>query len=329
MSERNIIEVVNLTKKYGELVAVNNVSFEVKEGEIFGLLGPNGAGKTTLISMLCTILRPTSGTAKVNGFDIVKEEDKVRKSIGIVFQDSSLDNRLTGMENIELHASLYGVPKNERKKRIKEVLELVGLEDKANILVRNYSGGMKRRLEIARALIHYPKVLFLDEPTIGLDPQTRVNIWEYIVKLAKRENITIFLTTHYMEEADFLCNRVAIIDEGKIIAIDSPENLKRKIGGDALIIEADEKEKTKEVVSKLSFVKKVSEVDGKIYVNIENSEENLPSVFEALRNNNIKIKSISVRKPSLNDVFIHYTGKEIRDEIENGKKIPKHMARRL
>jgi len=329
MSERNIIEVVNLTKKYGELIAVNNVSFEVKEGEIFGLLGPNGAGKTTLISMLCTILRPTSGTAKVNGFDIVKEEDKVRKSIGIVFQDSSLDNRLTGMENIELHASLYGVPKSERKKRIKEVLELVGLEDKANILVRNYSGGMKRRLEIARALIHYPKVLFLDEPTIGLDPQTRVNIWEYIVKLAKRENITIFLTTHYMEEADFLCNRVAIIDEGKIIAIDSPENLKRKIGGDALIIEADEKEKTKQVVSKLSFVKKVSEVDGKIYVNIENSEENLPSVFEALRNNNIKIKSISVRKPSLNDVFIHYTGKEIRDEIENGKKIPKHMARRL
>jgi len=329
MSERNIIEVVNLTKKYGELVAVNNVSFEVKEGEIFGLLGPNGAGKTTLISMLCTILRPTSGTAKVNDFDIVKEEDKVRKSIGIVFQDSSLDNRLTGMENIELHASLYGVPKNERKKRIKEVLELVGLEDKANILVRNYSGGMKRRLEIARALIHYPKVLFLDEPTIGLDPQTRVNIGEYIVKLAKREKITIFLTTHYMEEADFLCNRVAIIDEGKIIAIDSPENLKRKIGGDALIIEADEKEKTKEVISKLSFVKKVSEVDGKIYVNIENSEENLPSVFEALRNNNIKIKSISVRKPSLNDVFIHYTGKEIRDEIENGKKIPKHMARRL
>jgi len=329
MSERNIIEVVNLTKKYGELVAVNNVSFEVKEGEIFGLLGPNGAGKTTLISMLCTILRPTSGTAKVNGFDIVKEEDKVRKSIGIVFQDSSLDNRLTGMENIELHASLYGVPKNERKKRIKEVLELVGLEDKANILVRNYSGGMKRRLEIARALIHYPKVLFLDEPTIGLDPQTRVNIWEYIVKLAKRENITIFLTTHYMEEADFLCNRIAIIDEGKIIAIDSPENLKRKIGGDALIIEAYEKEKTKQVVSKLSFVKKISEVDGKIYVNIENSEENLPSVFEALRNNNIKIKSISVRKPSLNDVFIHYTGKEIRDEIENGKKIPKHMARRL
>jgi len=326
MSERNIIEVLNLTKKYGELIAVNNVSFEVKEGEIFGLLGPNGAGKTTLISMLCTILRPTSGTAKVNGFDIVKEEDKVRKSIGIVFQDSSLDNRLTGMENIELHASLYGVPKSERKKRIKEVLELVGLEDKANILVRNYSGGMKRRLEIARALIHYPKVLFLDEPTIGLDPQTRVNIGEYIVKLAKRENITIFLTTHYMEEADFLCNRVAIIDEGKIIAIDSPENLKRKIGGDALIIEADDKEKTKEVISKLSFVKKVSEVEGKIYVNIENSEENLPSVFEALRSNNIKIKSISVRKPSLNDVFIHYTGKEIRDEIENGKKIPKHMA---
>jgi ABC-2 type transport system ATP-binding protein len=327
MSEKNIIEVVNLTKKYGELVAVNNVSFEVKEGEIFGLLGPNGAGKTTLISMLCTILRPTSGTAKVNGFDIVKEEDKVRKSIGIVFQDPSLDNRLTGMENIELHASLYGVPKDERKKRIKEVLELVGLEDKANILVRNYSGGMKRRLEIARALIHYPKVLFLDEPTIGLDPQTRVNIWEYILKLAKREKITIFLTTHYMEEADFLCNRVAIIDEGKIIAIDSPENLKRKIGGDALIIEADNKEKTKEVVLKLSFVKKVSEVDEKIYVNIENSEENLPSVFEVLRNNNIKIKSISVRKPSLNDVFIYYTGKEIRDEIENSKKIPKHIAR--
>jgi len=271
MSKRNIVEVMNLTKKYGDLIAVNNVSFEVKEGEIFGLLGPNGAGKTTLISMLCTILKPTSGTAKVNGFDIVKEEDKVRKSIGIVFQDSSLDNRLTGMENIELHASLYSVPKNERKKRIKEALELVGLEDKAKVLVRNYSGGMKRRLEIARSLIHYPKVLFLDEPTLGLDPQTRVNIWDYIINLAKRENITIFLTTHYMEEADFLCNRVAIIDEGKIIVIDSPKNLKRKIVGDALIIEVDEKEKTKEIVSKLSFVKNVSEVDGKIYVNIENS----------------------------------------------------------
>jgi ABC-2 type transport system ATP-binding protein len=329
MSKINIVEVMNLTKKYGDLIAVNNVSFEVKEGEIFGLLGPNGAGKTTLISMLCTILKPTSGTAKVNGFDIVKEEDKVRKSIGIVFQDSSLDNRLTGMENIELHASLYSVPKNERKKRIKEALELVGLEDKANILVRNYSGGMKRRLEIARSLIHYPKVLFLDEPTLGLDPQTRVNIWDYIINLAKRENITIFLTTHYMEEADFLCNRVAIIDEGKIIVIDSPKNLKIKIGGDALIIEADEKEKTKEIVSKLSFVKNVSEVDGKIYVNIENSEENLPFVFECLRSNTIKIKSISIRKPSLNDVFIHYTGKEIRDEIENHKNEYKFMARRI
>jgi ABC-2 type transport system ATP-binding protein len=320
---------MNLTKKYGELIAVNNVSFEVKEGEIFGLLGPNGAGKTTLISMLCTILRPTSGTAKVNGFDIVKGEDKVRKSIGIVFQDPSLDNRLTGMENIELHASLYGVPKNERNKRIKEVLELVGLEDKASILVRNYSGGMKRRLEIARSLIHYPKVLFLDEPTIGLDPQTRVNIWEYILKLAKRENITIFLTTHYMEEADFLCNRVAIIDEGKIIAIDSPENLKRKIEGETLIIETDLAEKTEKIVSKLSFVKKASVANGKVYVNIENSEKNLPIVFEELRSNDVKIKSISVRKPSLNDVFIHYTGKEIRDELENHKTGPKFMARRV
>jgi ABC-2 type transport system ATP-binding protein len=329
MSKRNIVEVINLTKKYGDLIAVNNVSFEVKEGEIFGLLGSNGAGKTTLISMLCTILKPTSGTAKVNGFDIVKEEDKVRKSIGIVFQDSSLDNRLTGMENIELHASLYSVPKNERRKRMKEALELVGLEDKAKVLVRNYSGGMKRRLEIARSLIHYPKVLFLDEPTLGLDPQTRVNIWDYIINLAKRENITIFLTTHYMEEADFLCNRVAIIDEGKIIVIDSPKNLKRKIVGDALIIEVDEKEKTKEIVSKLSFVKNVSEVDGKIYVNIENSEENLPFVFESLRSNTIKIKSISIRKPSLNDVFIHYTGKEIRDEIENRKNEYKFMARRI
>ena len=201
----------NLTKEFNGIVAVDKLNLEVEEGEIFGLLGPNGAGKTTTILMLCTILKPTSGSAKINGYDIVKQPNEVRKSIGIVFQDPSLDDRLTGRENLEMHAALYKVPKNIRRKRIEEVLELVELTDRADSLVKTYSGGMKRRLEIARGLIHYPKVLFLDEPTLGLDPQTREHIWRYIKELAKRENITIILTTHYMEEADFLCDRIAII----------------------------------------------------------------------------------------------------------------------
>jgi ABC-2 type transport system ATP-binding protein len=309
-----IIETFNLTKEFNGLKAVNNVSLQIEEGEIFGLLGPNGAGKTTFISMLCTLLRPTSGTAKVNGFDIIKQQSEVRKSIGIVFQDPSLDNRLTGRENLEMHAGLYGVPKAERKKRIEEVLDLVALSDRADELVKNYSGGMKRRLEIARGLIHYPKVLFLDEPTLGLDPQTREHIWEYIKKLAKRENITILLTTHYMEEADALCNRVAIMDHGEIKVLDTPENLKNSLEGDVIILEANRSETIAEKIKSLEEVKKVHIIDNKIFITVKNAEIFAPKILEFAKSNDVTVTSMSMRKPSLGDVFLHYTGREIREE---------------
>ncbi len=323
------IETFNLTKKFNGLVAVNKVSLKIKEGEIFGLLGPNGAGKTTFISMLCTLLKPTSGRAKVNGFDIIKEQNEVRKSIGIVFQDPSLDNRLTGRENLEMHAGLYGVPKEERKKRIDEVLRLVGLYERANELVRNYSGGMKRRLEIARGLIHYPKVLFLDEPTLGLDPQTREHIWEYIKKLAEKENITILLTTHYMEEADALCNRVAIMDYGEIKVLDTPENLKNSLEGDILMLEIKNGKNFFEKVKKLHSVKKIHIAENKISMTVRNAEKFAPKVLEFARKNKIFVNSISVRKPSLGDVFLHYTGREIREEMGEGKEMMKRRARIL
>ena len=316
----NIVETFKLTKKFNGLVAVNNVSLKIKEGEIFGLLGPNGAGKTTLISMLCTLLRPTSGTAKVNGFDIVKQQNEVRKSIGIVFQESSLDNRLTGRENLKMHAGLYGVPKNERKRRIDEVLKLVGLYERANELVKNYSGGMKRRLEIARGLIHYPKVLFLDEPTLGLDPQTREHIWEYIKKLAERERITILLTTHYMEEADALCDRVAIMDHGEIKVVDTPENLKNSLEGDAITLEVNNSKKFLERMRKIKSIKKIHAEENKISITVKNAEKLAPKILELARKNKILVNSISIRKPGLGDVFLHYTGREIGESKEMLKR---------
>lgn len=231
----SIIEVKELTKVFdGELTAVDNISFTVEEGEIFGFLGPNGAGKTTTLNMLATILRPTSGTAIVNGFDIHENPDDVRRSIGFVFQDPTLDIELTGRENLDFHGRLYGLSKKERQERIDEILDVVQLTDRANAFVKTYSGGMKRRLEIARGLLHYPKVLFLDEPTLGLDPQTRRAIWDYIVKLNQEQNVTIILTTHYTEEADHLCNRIQIIDFGKIVALDTTENLKATLKGDVV-----------------------------------------------------------------------------------------------
>jgi len=325
----NIVETFKLTKKFNGLVAVNNVSLKIKEGEIFGLLGPNGAGKTTLISMLCTLLRPTSGTAKVNGFDIVKQQNEVRKSIGIVFQESSLDNRLTGRENLKMHAGLYGVPKNERKRRIDEVLKLVGLYERANELVKNYSGGMKRRLEIARGLIHYPKVLFLDEPTLGLDPQTREHIWEYIKKLAERERITILLTTHYMEEADALCDRVAIMDHGEIKVVDTPENLKNSLEGDAITLEVNNSKKFLERMRKIKSIKKIHAEENKISITVKNAEKLAPKILELARKNKILVNSISIRKPGLGDVFLHYTGREIGEEIGESKEMLKRRSRVL
>ena len=235
-----IIEAKGLTRRFDGLVAVDHIDLDVEEGEIFGFLGPNGAGKTTTIKMLTTLLKPSEGEAKVCGYDVVKQPDLVRRSIGVVFQEPALDDQLTGRENLDFHARLYGLNKREREERIEEVLKLVGLADRADELVKNYSGGMRRRLEIARGFIHHPRILFLDEPTLGLDVQTRRAIWNYIMKLNKKEGITIFLTTHYLEEADRLSDRVAIIDNGKILAVDSPRKLKDMIGSDVITLRCSE-----------------------------------------------------------------------------------------
>ena len=307
------IETKSLVKKFKQLMAVDHLDLQIKEGEVFGLLGPNGAGKTTTLMMLTTLIRPTEGTAFVNGKDIVREPDKVRKSIGIVFQDPSSDDTLTGYENLKLHAMLYGIPSDVVEDKISEVLKLVDLEDRKNELVKNYSGGMRRRLEIARGLMHQPAVLFLDEPTLGLDPQTREHIWEYIRKLAIDRKMTIVLTTHYMEEADLLCNRIAIIDKGKIVALDTPGNLKKIIGGDVVRIKSSKP--NIEAVKKLKYVKEVEVVDGRVSLTVEEARKHLPEILETIG----KVESVFVREPTLNDVFLHYTGSEIRDtEAEGG-----------
>lgn len=310
----HVIEVKDLTRTFGALVAVDRLSFAVKQGEVFGLLGPNGAGKTTTLSMLCTILKPSSGTAIINGFDIAKHPSDVRKSIGIVFQDPSIDDRLTGRENLEMHANLYGVPSGEAKKRIEEVLELVELEDRADFLMRTYSGGMRRRLEIARGLIHYPKVLFLDEPTIGLDPQTREHIWRYISKLSNRENITIILTTHYLEEADRLCERVAIVDHGKIIALDEPKRLKEQLEGDIISVRVKAVKELSAKLKELELPKQLTERDGELTLVVRNGDAVIPRVVEIAAALGIRIESMTLRQPTLEDVFLRYTGREIREE---------------
>ncbi|KYC52512.1 MAG: Trehalose/maltose import ATP-binding protein MalK [Candidatus Methanofastidiosum methylothiophilum] len=319
----NIIEIKNLTKKYGEKFAVDDISFEVIEGEIFGFLGPNGAGKTTTINILCTLLQPTSGIASISGYDVTNDRDNVRNSIGIVFQDPSLDGDLTGEENLRFHGMAYNIPKQIREERITYLLEMVDLYDKKDELTKNYSGGMKRRLEIARGLLHHPKVLFLDEPTIGLDPQTRNRIWEHIRELQEKKGITIFLTTHYMEEAEN-CNRIAIIDHGKIIALDTPENLKKDLKGDLITLKTSDNEKANEVL-KTCFSLNPYIKDDSIYVYADNGENFVPKLFRALRN--YEITSVSVRKPTLNDVFIKLTGREIREETMGGVGRMREMTR--
>jgi len=306
-----IIEVKNLTKIFNnEIRAVDSISFEIKKGEIFGFLGPNGAGKTTTINMLCTLIKPTSGGATVCRYNIIKQPDEVRKCIGLVFQDTTLDDRLTARENLELHARLYGVPKPDRRKRIDEVLELVELSDRANSIVKTFSGGMQRRLEIARGLIHYPKVLFLDEPTLGLDPQTRKHVWDYILKLKKEYEITVMMTTHYMEEADELCDRVAIIDHGKIIAMGTPKKLKDKLGGDTIILDIQDKDVQK---AKKVF-KKAKIFDSQVLLSVKNAGREIKKVLEKAKKNKIEVVEANIRKPTLNDVFLHLTGREIREE---------------
>ena len=307
-----IIETTDLRKAFGSLVAVSGLNLRVDEGEIFGLLGPNGAGKTTALLTLTTLIKPTSGTATINGFDIVREPGKVRQSIGIVFQDPSSDDTLTGYENLKVHGMLYGMPKKTREVRIREVLDLVELTNRKDDLVKKYSGGMRRRLEIARGLMHFPKVLFLDEPTLGLDPQSRDKIWEYVENLSTERRISVVLTTHYMEEADRLCDRLAIIDAGKVSALDTPANLKRVIGGDIVRLKIDEPHL--EEIARLEFVRKIERKDGIVALTVINASERLPLLLQLIG----KVDSVEVRSPTLDDVFLHFTGKAIREGSPEG-----------
>jgi ABC-2 type transport system ATP-binding protein len=317
MEPKFAIETRDLTKKYGELIAVDSLNLTVNHGEVFGLLGPNGAGKTTIISMLCTIISPSSGSATVNGYDILKQPAKVRRSIGIVFQDPSIDDRLTGRENLQLHACLYDVPSELAKKRIAEVLNLVGLEDRADFAMKTYSGGMRRRLELARGLLHQPKVLFLDEPTLGLDPQTREHLWEYIENLSRTTEITIILTTHYMEEADQLCQRIAIIDYGKIKVIDTPASLKTSLKGDVITIISSQSEKLVARLTELRFAQHMDSSKDSIRLTVPNAEKLVPKLIKIATDIGVEVSSVSIHRPTLNDVFLHYTGRDIRaDEAE-------------
>ncbi len=308
-----------LTREFNGLTAVDHVNLQIEKGELFGLLGPNGAGKTTLIHMLCTILPPTEGTAKVAGFDVGKKPDSVRASIGIVFQDPSLDNRLTGKENLDFHGRVYGMSKTRREKRIDEVLKLVGLEDRANALVQTYSSGMRRRLEIARSFMHHPKIMFLDEPTLGLDPQTRRKIWEHIQMLNKQEKITILLTTHYMDEADYLCGRVGIIDHGRIIVLDKPKKLKDQLEGDIVSLEVPQPKKYAEIFRGRKYVKEVKIVGDYLYLTVTGGEKAVPKLIDIVARHGGKVRSVGCRSPTLEDVFIRYTGRGIREE-EGGIK---------
>ena len=306
------VETESLRKRYGELVAVDGLNLTIKEGEIFGLLGPNGAGKTTTLSMLATLLKPTSGTARVNGYDVIEQSADVRRSIGIVFQDPSSDDILTGRENLYLHALMFGVPKHERAQRIQRVLNLVDLHDRADDLVRKYSGGMRRRLELGRGLLHNPKILFLDEPTLGLDPQTREHIWEYVENLVKTEKVTVIITTHYMDEADRLCNRVAIIDHGNIVALDTPSALKSKVGGE--VVKLRTKSPKLDQVRNLDYVLSVSQSGSTLMLTVKNASAHLQEILSMVG----EVASVEVRSPTLNDVFLDYTGHEIREESGEG-----------
>ena len=309
-----IVNVKNLSKIFDkEIVAVNNVSFQVKKGEIFGFLGPNGAGKTTTIKILTTLLQPTKGQVNIASFDVVKNPDGVRSSIGIVPQALTLDDDLKGMTNLLLSAKLYHVPDKIAKERANELLELVGLKDAAGRDVSTYSGGMRKRLELIIGLIHNPKVLFLDEPTLGLDIQTRSVIWDYLKKLNKENGLTIFITTHYLEEADLLCDRIAIIDQGEVLIEDTPSNLKQKLGGDIIEISVDNHVKAKELISELDYVEKIDVVEEKLRIKAEKGDEALPLLLELCKVNSIKVKTVSLSRPSLDEVFLEYTGKSMRD----------------
>jgi ABC-2 type transport system ATP-binding protein len=298
-----------LVKRYGEIEAVRGIDLSVMRGEIFGFLGPNGAGKSTTISMLCTLLRPTGGRAAVAGLDVVREPGAVRAHIGLVFQDPSLDEQLTAKENLDFHAFLYDVPRTIRAQRIREVLEMVELADRANSKVNTFSGGMKRRLEIARGILHSPEVLFLDEPTRGLDPQTRSHIWEYLLDLRRREGITIFMTTHYMDEAEF-CDRIAIIDMGQIVALGTPDELKARVGGDVITIATtDNAASAAELASTFGLAAAVD--NGTLRIEVSDGAAMIPRLVRDL---SARVTAVTLRRPSLDDVFLKLTGRAIREE---------------
>src|SRR3954453_17065561 len=303
-----MVEVEELRKSFGDFEAVRGVSFEVEPGEVFGFLGPNGAGKTTTINMLCTLAKPTSGRAFVAGHDVVRERDDVRRNIGLVFQDPTLDGYLTAAQNLRLHAELYGVDSSLVPSRMEQMLQMVGLWERRDVAVMTFSGGMRRRLEIARGLMHSPRVLFLDGPTMGLDPQTRSSIWSYIRELKAREDITIFLTTHYMDEAEY-CDRIAIMDRGKIIVLDTPEALKASVGRDRVMISTEDDEAAIAALRE-RFALDATIAEGLGTIAVENGGAFVPRLFAEL---GVPIQSVSVSRPSLDDVFMSYTGTTIRD----------------
>ena len=317
-----VIEVSGLVKRYGEIEAVRGIDLVVEPGEVFGFLGPNGAGKTTTISILCTLLRPTAGNARVAGFDVALDPAAVRSHIGLVFQDPSLDDQLTARENLELHGRIYGVPGALRRQRIDELLTVVELADRATSLVRTFSGGMKRRLEIARGVLHHPQVLFLDEPTLGLDPQTRKHIWDYLNELRRREGVTLFMTTHYMDEAEF-CDRIAIIDQGRIVALGTPTELKAKIGGDVITLQVSDVPAAAREVAQRFGIAPLS-ANGSLRIEVPDGASFLPRLVRELP---MRIDSVSLSRPSLDDVFLKLTGHAIRTEGASDKDMMRNMGR--
>lgn len=309
------IEVKNLTRTFGHVVAVDHISFEVEEGEIFGFLGANGAGKTTTIMMLTTALNPTSGNATVCGHDIVKDRNELRKYMAVVFEELSLDTDLTARENLDFHARMYHIPRRVREERVSRALGLVGLKGKQNMLVKHYSGGMQRRLEIARAMVNEPRILFLDEPTLGLDVQTRRMLWDYARKLNRESGTTVLLTTHYVEEADYLCDRLAILEQGKILVTDTPEGLKSSLGDSLLSVKllqgADGLAK---LLREVDWVKEVNQRDGWLDLSVESGETKIPEVARLAKEHGFAISSVSQHKPSLEDAFLHYVGRKLEDK---------------
>ncbi|MHB1907533.1 MAG: ATP-binding cassette domain-containing protein [Nitrososphaerales archaeon] len=318
MKRPMIVKVENLSKNFGNLKAVDGVSFEIEEGEIFGFLGPNGAGKSTTINMLTTLLRSSSGTAEINGLDIHKHPNEVRRNVGVVPQEYTADEDLTGLQNIILCADLYGIPRRHSKPHAVELLKLVELSDAANRKVSTYSGGMRRRLELAAGLINYPKLLFLDEPTLGLDVQTRAAVWKYIRMLKDEYHMTLFLTTHYLEEADSLCDRIAIIDHGHIVKIGTPEQLKASIGGDVINVGVKESEPDiSSDIAKISLVKDVKKNNNEYRVKAEIGEEASVQIIDVIRSKGLHVTKISLTKPSLDEAYLEFTGRSLREEETN------------